>query len=703
MGGELFAWLDYLHLCLKRYIHRYGFRMVQASGTINQLYVSLDEARLLLQTPPSAPSGPAHLLDIEDIEDVEAALNDQGQALSALNTGPISLLRARFRLSMTEAAILMAAAAPGLSVDLSRLYAFAWADFAVKLPTVGFLCELLAVNSAGRLHLRRAFHEESPLIRGRLLTLRDTGAWGADSPVLHRGVVVPDAILSALRGQSATLPSSLALSCQLLAPEVAPPLGEVIVAQRARDEVERALDQALDARRPRLLLLGPPGVGRRTLIASLAAVDELGTLTVDLSRLPKQAEGFTRHLADAAREALLRGAVLILRGDELFEDRARADEALPLIGRIIEPYEGVAVFTSNTPIAGLRRVVSDLFEVGLTLPSAPALRGLWSKALREHGEAAEALAEPLATRFNVAPGTIHKAVDEASARRALLGGGLLTLQDVSGAVRQRLEHALSQVAEPYVTTLTWDDVVLPTEVLDTLKEILAHARHRERVFDEWGFRQKMSYGRGLACLFSGPPGTGKTMMAGIIAQDLGREIYRVDLSRVVSKWVGETEKNLARVFDEAERAQVILLFDEADSLFSSRTDVKGSNDRHANMEINYLLQRMESYDGMSLLTTNFAKSIDEAFKRRIKFKVDFPLPEHEERARLWRVMIPSAAWVSEDIHFSSLGKKYKLSGGNIKNAILRAAFYAAEEGIAINHELLERAAVAESREMGRLI
>jgi SpoVK/Ycf46/Vps4 family AAA+-type ATPase len=152
----------------------------------------------------------------------------------------------------------------------------------------------------------------------------------------------------------------------------------------------------------------------------------------------------------------------------------------------------------------------------------------------------------------------------------------------------------------------------------------------------------MSYGRGLACLFSGAPGTGKTMMAGIMARELGQEIYRVDLSRVVSKWIGETEKNLAKVFDEAESAQVILLFDEADSLFSARTEVKGSNDRFANMEINYLLQRMESYDGMTILTTNFEKSIDEAFKRRLKFRLNFPVPELEQRVKLWRSMIRRA-------------------------------------------------------------
>jgi SpoVK/Ycf46/Vps4 family AAA+-type ATPase len=270
-------------------------------------------------------------------------------------------------------------------------------------------------------------------------------------------------------------------------------------------------------------------------------------------------------------------------------------------------------------------------------------------------------------------------------------------------VRRRLDHALSAVAEPYTTTLSWDDVVLAPEVLETLREILSQARNREKVFDDWGFRRKLSYGRGLACLFSGAPGTGKTMMAGIMARELGQEIYRVDLARVVSKWVGETEKNLARVFDEAESAQVILLFDEADSLFSTRTEVKGSNDRFANMEINYLLQRMESYDGMTILTTNFEKSIDEAFKRRLKFRLHFPVPDADLRTQLWRSMLPTQATVADDVRFEFLGKKFTMSGGNIKNAVVRAAFYAAEGEGVITHALLERAATAEAREMGRLV
>jgi len=230
-----------------------------------------------------------------------------------------------------------------------------------------------------------------------------------------------------------------------------------------------------------------------------------------------------------------------------------------------------------------------------------------------------------------------------------------------------------------------------------------HARFRQRVFEEWGFSRKIgSRGRGLGCLFSGPPGTGKTMTATLIAQELGLDLYQVDLSRIVDKYVGETEKNLARLFDEASRVPVVLLFDEADSLFATRTKVESSNDRYANLEVNYLLQRMEVHDGISILTTNLGTGIDQAFKRRLRFRIHFELPEADEREVLWRSMVPPGLAVSPDVDWSGLAKKWELSGALIRNAMLRAAFIAASRASDLNNEILQRATRAELIEMGRL-
>ena len=231
---------------------------------------------------------------------------------------------------------------------------------------------------------------------------------------------------------------------------------------------------------------------------------------------------------------------------------------------------------------------------------------------------------------------------------------------------------------------------------------MARIQYRRRVFEEWGFADKYSKGLGLSAMFLGPPGTGKTMAATLIAGRLGLDIYQIDVSKIVSKFIGETEKNLAQVFDAAEAGHAIILFDEADALFASRGEVKSSVDRYANMEVNYLLQRLERFAGITILTTNLASSIDAAFKRRISFTVEFPLPEEPERERIWRAHIPARAEVSGETDFMWLAKRHVMSGGHIRNAVLRAAFLAAAEHGPIRFEHLRRAAELEALAMGRV-
>src|SRR5262249_49387452 len=225
----------------------------------------------------------------------------------------------------------------------------------------------------------------------------------------------------------------------------------------------------------------------------------------------------------------------------------------------------------------------------------------------------------------------------------------------------------------------------------------------EQVYDKWGFAAKHGVAQGISALFSGPPGTGKTMCAGVIARELDMELFRVDLSRVVSKWIGETEKNLSRVFDEAERSHAVLLFDEADSLFAKRTEVKSSVDRYANLEVNFLLQRMESFGGITLLTTNFEDTIDSAFKRRLTFRIRFEKPDADARAALWEKMFPPTAALAPDVNWAQLGKKFEVSGGNIRTAAIAAASPATAEGHDIDRDTISRATLREAREMGLLI
>jgi SpoVK/Ycf46/Vps4 family AAA+-type ATPase len=346
--------------------------------------------------------------------------------------------------------------------------------------------------------------------------------------------------------------------------------------------------------------------------------------------------------------------------------------------------------------------------VHVPFPTVEAQEALWRRALASRATLAPGFSlEELVASYALSGGGIEKAAEEAlrsakvqaTRQRAVVLGR----EEVFAAAQRQLSHRLGVLAEKVTRMLAWEDLVLPEKTLQSLQELIAQYRNQHRVFSEWGFSSKVPYGRGLSALFHGPPGTGKTMVAGVIARSLGLELYKIDLSRVVDKYIGETEKNLGRIFDEAARSRAILLFDEADSLFSKRTAVKSSHDRYANLETNYLLQRIESFDGVCLLTSNFEKSIDDAFKRRLRFKIAFPFPDHVERRRLWEGMIPVQAALAPDVDFGRLAADFEMTGGHIKNAVLRGAFAAASQGRVLDNEVLYQAALDEYREMGKLV
>jgi SpoVK/Ycf46/Vps4 family AAA+-type ATPase len=378
---------------------------------------------------------------------------------------------------------------------------------------------------------------------------------------------------------------------------------------------------------------------------------------------------------------------------------ARVGEALK---GLMGAHKGLVALSAAGEVEPLVAALGGVPSVRIEAPGQAAQEDMWrSAAAQLRRELPEASVAALAAGLSVTPGAIARAVRGAEEEGALDGEALG--EQLARAARATMSHELEKLAERVEAGLRWEDAVLPDELREAVQEVIAHARHREQVLKGWGFGDKLPYGRGLSCLLSGPPGTGKTMLAGLLARSLGRPLYRVDVSRLVSKWLGETEKNLAALFREAARAQAILLFDEADSLFAKRTEVKSSQDRHANLEVNFLLQQMESFDGVTILTTNLDKGIDEAFLRRLRFRLHVGTPNEAERARLWRAMIPARAPLAGDVSFEALARALPLSGGHIKNAVVRAAFRAAAEGSALTHDLLYDAAAAEARENGMLV
>jgi SpoVK/Ycf46/Vps4 family AAA+-type ATPase len=276
-------------------------------------------------------------------------------------------------------------------------------------------------------------------------------------------------------------------------------------------------------------------------------------------------------------------------------------------------------------------------------------------------------------------------------------------EDIFAVSRDHSNGRLSELARKIIPRQSWDDLVLPENQMEQLREMCNQSRYRHVVYGRWGFDSKLSYGKGLSALFTGPPGTGKTMAAEVIARDLQLDLYKIDLSQVVSKYIGETEKNLDRIFTEARTSNAILFFDEADALFGKRSEVKDAHDRYANIEIGYLLQKMEEFEGIAILATNLRGNLDEAFVRRLQFVIEFPFPGIAERSLIWEKVWPGGAPLHADVDLDVLAQRFDITGGNIRNISLAAAFMAAGGDGAIEMYHLLRAARREFQKMGKIV
>jgi SpoVK/Ycf46/Vps4 family AAA+-type ATPase len=308
--------------------------------------------------------------------------------------------------------------------------------------------------------------------------------------------------------------------------------------------------------------------------------------------------------------------------------------------------------------------------------------------------------DQLAGQFEFNAAQIRDAV-ASGMDRARSSGRALSAEDLFLAARQHSNPNLAGLAQKISPRYAWEDIVLPEDQRAMLREIVATVRGRPKVLDDWGLGRKLVPSRGVTILFSGPPGTGKTMAAEILAGELGLDLYKIDLSSVVSKYIGETEKNLERIFRQAAASNAILFFDEADALFGKRSEVRDSHDRYANIEISYLLQRMETYQGLTILATNLRANLDEAFTRRLQFAVDFPFPEEGDRLRIWQTLFPPEVPRAEDLDFKTLARRFKLAGGSIRNVIVAASYLAASDGGVVTMDHLLHGTRRELQKLGR--
>ncbi len=628
-------------------------------------------------------------------------------------------LRRRFGLSVFDDQVLLLALAPTLDSRFGERVAALKRVYGRTTPDVGLALSLFAATFAERVRCRGAFSPKAALLRNHLLQLDARSAH--DGNLLEMGLHLPVRIANLLL-ENDSVEASLEGFSRLLWPKT--DLDDVVLPKRMLGQIMAVAGQyelylqrraewghqpGGDGGRSIVLLFsGAPGTGKTLMAHALAHYLGRPLLLVDANRL-QSARGVEANMDHLLREARLQRAVLLFDDCEsLFASRLQGNRDLPTLLAALDAYEGIVLLTTNLPTlldTALERRITLTLEFDI-LP--PRLREeIWRLHIPPKTPLAADVDLPLlADKYEFSGGHIRNSVVVALNRalaRVDEPSPSVTMQDFEESARTQIRHRLKNLADKTLTHLTLEDLILPKEIKAKLYAIIAAVRNRRVIFEEWGFGEKLTTGKGLCVLFRGESGTGKTLAAEILANELAMTLYRVRIPAIVSKYVGETEKNLEKCFREAAAAGAILLFDEADSIFSKRTEVNSANDRYANMEVNLLLQEVERFEGMVILTTNLDAAIDDAFERRLNSKIDFPFPDNKARARIWRHLIPNEAPLGPNVSFDFLGEDFELSGGCIKNAVIRAAYAAAERKSRITMDLLEAAGEQEYREMGKLV
>ncbi|MFE2129597.1 ATP-binding protein [Streptomyces amritsarensis] len=620
---------------------------------------------------------------------------------------PLGVLATRFALEPLDVDLLLVALAPDLDARFERLYGYLNDDLTRRRPTVGLALELCgrARSAAARFRLSPG----APLVAGGLLEVTEP-----DRPPLSRVLAVPDRVTAHLLGAAA--PDA----------HLAEVLGEA-ADDPAVDPGELHRAAAAAGNGTGHVHLRTRGGDPEGLAAAALRARGLRPLVLDPAALTHRAHALPALARAAAREARLLGAGVLLGPLEALPDKP--DERAHVLRTLCTMLRGIPLFTHGT--SGWEPAWAAATPVCLTVaapsPDRQAVR--WRHALEraaaEHGRTdgaagpgrdgdagraeadgaeagrAEALARSVSAH-RLDAGQLRRAADTAS-RTAALDGRPVSPDDLRSAVRAQNGAGLARLARRVEPAVGWDDLVLPAPTHRRLRDLAVRARHRDQVLGQWGMRPGGGRGRGVIALFAGSSGTGKTMSAEVVAADLGMDLYVVDLSTVVDKYVGETEKNLERIFTEASAVNAVLLFDEADAIFGKRSDVKDSHDKHANMESAYLLQRMESFDGIAILTTNLRANLDEAFTRRLDVIADFPVPDAAQRRALWERCLGGRLPRADDVDLAFCADRFELAGGSIRACAVTAAYFAAASGEPLTMRQVMTAVAQEYRKLGRLV
>jgi AAA+ superfamily predicted ATPase len=592
-------------------------------------------------------------------------------------------LSAQFGLGSFDGCVLMLALAPEIETRFARLYGFVQDDLSRAHPGFDLILTLLSGGPADRLALRRRLAPDAPLFAHRLVHSRREpgGLWLASQ------VLLDPQILRLITGDSG-LDERLAD----FARRVLPGAGLARVADQHEAPVRIAAAK-LKRGRPMLAWLdGPDRVAKRRVALEAAHLAGLPMIEIDETGIPGDRPP-ARTAALLVREGALQDAVLYLDG--LDDD---GQEPCPFCAALIAELHqqgGMAFLAGGQAWLRSGWAAHGLTRIAVPRPGREERERIWEQSLMVHGlTLSPDQTRTLSRRYRLTGNQIETAVAVAAAMEpetceedASIWSPGPTFGRVVIATRAQTGRKIGALAARRRPSAKWDDLVLPEDSLRQLRELCRRVDLRDSVLSRWAGRQRTLSARGVHALFAGSSGTGKTMAAEIIADELGLDLFRISLPNTVSKFIGETEKNLDRIFDAAEDSNAILFFDEADSILGKRSEVRDSHDRYANLEISYLLQRMEEFDGVSILASNLRANIDDAFTRRLAFVIHFPFPDAAHRRLIWEGAWPNPAWRPRDLDLDKLAAAFKLSGGSISNIAVAASFLAAEadEDVNVGH------------------
>ena len=643
----------------------------------------------------------------EEIDRKAAAGRERGTVLRLEKLADI------YRMNDLEKNVLILCLIQEIDLRYGKLFAYLNNDITRKRVSVNLALDLFCSSFEDRQDSLKLLTRESPLVRHHLIRVLDEQE-GVRLPLLERILEIDEQIMDFLTGDyrmriNGTIGSFTGIYDGTRVPD------ELILPETIISKINAAIRLCEDGIPVVFFLQGQHGTGKKASASVISSQVGRDMLVADTGRMV--GPEFAVYAELVCREALLRDAALYFDNfDLLLADDAA--QQLGILTGILEDFTGTVFLGSGSfwEPAGILRT-KRFIHLDLPSPAFPERKRLFEKYLRsgkglvelESIEGAEsAVIDELANRFKFGAGQIIDAVHSAAGIAAVEGASgnettALTKKHLYLGCKAQSNKKLLQYASMVESNYTWNDIILPPDTVEQLKEIVNYVKNYHIVYSKWGFGEKLSMGKGSNILFAGPPGTGKTMAAGIIAKALGLDLYRIDLSSMVSKYIGETEKNLNKVFHEARTSNSIVFFDEADALFGKRTEIKDAHDRYANIEVSYLLQKMEEHEGIIILASNMKSNIDEAFLRRMHFSIDFPFPDERCRERIWKIMVPARAPVDEAIDYGFLARRFKLPGGNIKNIQIAAAFLAAEEGGTIGVGHVIRATKRELQKMGRSI